>query len=353
MNVENDRQQEANRLVGQSHFIILHEGKDEDIEEFNFNGKQTPFEFGLDFISMTVAPPFQGMKLIPYGFHYLRLGTPIHDPYGRHASPLKSFFFLIQNSLEQQVLLFKYLEATEEWQFVSTPSKRDAIREKYQVLDPVLAPFHFYETEKLKDWSFQSQFITKFSLSRCFRTNPLLSEDFPVVQFSSMTSSHYSSSKKYSSSSTKVEELVLDTQDSFQFTDVSMKRFIKESRPKLSAESCLDTSSALTLFLKQDYLSDPLELLGDLQIAWLILIYGQNLEGLDHWCAIVQLLCNAHNYLSKNRTLYLHLIQILDVQIRQIPQDLATSVIDPKNNIIGQALYVSLTLLYKYFYFIF
>jgi hypothetical protein len=114
-------------------------------------------------------------------------------------------------------------------------------------------------------------------------------------------------------------------------------------------ESLLDTSKALNFFLKNNYLSDFNEILGDLQLAWIILLYGQNLEGLDYWCAILKLICNAHDYLSKNLKYFKEFVMVIDCQIRQIPHDIATSVIDPSNNVIGQALNVCTLILFLLF----
>lgn len=75
----------------------------------------------------------------------------------------------------------------------------------------------------------------------------------------------------------------------------------------------------------------PLDFLGEIQFAYICFLIGGNLDAFEHWKQLVGLLCNCQKAISKYRTIYDHLPDMLETQIYEIPCDFLVDIVSSNN----------------------
>ncbi|KAI8854636.1 A1 cistron-splicing factor [Chytridium lagenaria] len=98
------------------------------------------------------------------------------------------------------------------------------------------------------------------------------------------------------------EQMILDSHDAYliNFTVIDLKRsFPVNSSPDQIMKYSLDKSFLLRSILNLEYKNDYKMLLGELQLAFLLLLVGQVYDGLEQWKTIIQLLSNSPEAMSQ------------------------------------------------------
>ena len=69
-------------------------------------------------------------------------------------------------------------------------------------------------------------------------------------------------------------------------------------------------------------LSQPWTRLGELQLAYIAFLLGQNADGFDQWRGLLQLLCSCEEAAQRRTELYAELLRAFFAQMSQAPSDL-------------------------------
>lgn len=75
----------------------------------------------------------------------------------------------------------------------------------------------------------------------------------------------------------------------------------------------------------------PVELLGELQFCFVCFLVGYCLEGLEQWQRLVRLLCHCHSAVCHRTQLYSQLLDVIDVQLAEVPQDFLVDIVASEN----------------------
>ena len=85
--------------------------------------------------------------------------------------------------------------------------------------------------------------------------------------------------------------------------------------------SCLDKSAFLQKLIASEFKGNPSMLLGELQVAFILFLVGENLEAFEQFKRVFGLLTNAETYLRTNTVFALNAIRAIYTCLSQFPED--------------------------------
>eukprot|EP00033_Pygsuia_biforma_P004863 GCRY01005332.1.p1 GENE.GCRY01005332.1~~GCRY01005332.1.p1 ORF type:complete len:282 (+),score=24.94 GCRY01005332.1:74-847(+) len=223
-------------------------------------------EFGIDTRLWETGPRFKGVKMIPPGIHFIHYR--VLDQVG-NMSPKSGFF---QDFSQGQVVVRKWDSSVEDFLPESHLNQEDYQRFQEGVrrfdFDRELAP---YALDYFEEWQHLSSFITR-----------------PLFQ--------------------KIENQ--------GFTDFAFQVPKGLSGEALS-HARLDGSATLIQLLRTAYSNDETLLLGEIQYAFILLLYSEMLEGLEQWKASIALMCSVETALPQHTRLFEQLCALLYFQLKK------------------------------------
>merc|ERR1719198_2833153 len=74
--------------------------------------------------------------------------------------------------------------------------------------------------------------------------------------------------------------------------------------------------------ISREYKGDELGILGELQLAYIAFLLGQNYDGFEQWKALLLLLCSCESAVTTRPELFAELLRSFFSQLSQAPQDL-------------------------------
>nr|CAG4634981.1 EOG090X0AVR [Alona affinis] len=122
---------------------------------------------------------------------------------------------------------------------------------------------------------------------------------------------------------------------SLNFTSFPESSFPQGSTISEITRYSIDTSHVLRQMLLQ--WQEPIQLLGELQIAFLCFLIGQVYTAFEHWKKLVNILCSADEHLLENPSLFLEFTGDLYFQMQEIPADFFVDIVS-QNNFLTQTL---------------
>ncbi|RKP27841.1 A1 cistron-splicing factor [Syncephalis pseudoplumigaleata] len=107
------------------------------------------------------------------------------------------------------------------------------------------------------------------------------------------------------------------------FTSLDVRRSYREGATGAErTKSMLDKSWLLESMLERHYHGDYKELLGEMQLAFILLLLGQNYSGLEQWKRIMYLVCGSEDALDRwGNTLFVDYLHALQYQLDECPHD--------------------------------
>lgn len=85
------------------------------------------------------------------------------------------------------------------------------------------------------------------------------------------------------------------------------------------------------MFLFSFFFSRPVDIVGELQFAFVCFLVGQSLEAFEHWKQLVGLLCSCDDAVSKRREVYDEFLSALEAQLLEIPEDFLVDIVASNN----------------------
>jgi len=93
----------------------------------------------------------------------------------------------------------------------------------------------------------------------------------------------------------------------------------------------MDRSPAIIHIVKNRYKDDELCLLGEMQIAFILFMVGENIEGFEQWKKIFYVICNSENYLELHKNFCLESIRCIFNMLKQFPHDFFYDALSKEN----------------------
>ena len=122
------------------------------------------------------------------------------------------------------------------------------------------------------------------------------------------------------------------TGSEIRFTKIPTKlHYPKGLNPSEITKYSMDSSYKLTVLLDSVYSENPLNILGELQFAFVCFLIGQVFDAFEQWKTLVHLLCSCEDALKSQPDLFLKFISVLHFQIREIPEDFFVDIVSSNN----------------------
>lgn len=263
--------------------------------------------FGIDYSAWAVGPQFMGIKLIPPGLHYIYSGASAAEDVGIG----RTGFFLYMKP--KDVVVFRWDPETEE---LLRTENEEATRYADGVrsfdFDRNLGP---YPLELREQWS---------ELTR-HATPELVQKIEPVGgRVRSRRAEYDATTNPKGVEDMEVEQpMALESNTgSLFFSSVPRLR----RKPNLTAEETtklgMDRSLQLEEMISKEFSGQELAVLGELQLAYIAFLLGQNFEGFEQWRALLQLLCSCEDAAMRRTELFAELLRTFFAHLSQAPADL-------------------------------
>ncbi|NXL34402.1 AAR2 protein, partial [Glaucidium brasilianum] len=116
-----------------------------------------------------------------------------------------------------------------------------------------------------------------------------------------------------------------------RFTELPKQTYPDGATPEEITRHSMDLSYALEKVISQRYASRPLELLAELQFAFICFLIGNVYDAFEHWKRLLNILCRSEDAIGKYQDLYINLISVLYHQLSEIPADFFVDIVSQDN----------------------
>ncbi|KAJ3056293.1 a1-alpha2 repression [Rhizophlyctis rosea] len=307
-------------------------------------------EFGIDFNTWTTGPRFRGLKFIPPGLHFVyHSSVSKFDQTGVRAGFFKVF--------EPREIVVKQWDPKREDIKPDNELDPDQV-ERYRLnireFDQYLGYYPLIPTEEqpintYRKWASLTTHITSTLLKRVLPQSWKISAMSSISKFSDVDVPKTFKSRGTGGAPTDMDvegvtaltaveagttktSSAVEEDYRIHFTEMNLKRSFPDGASGVElTKYSLDKSHLLETLLQKKY-KDYKEVLGELQLSFIIFLIGQVYDGLEQWKNLVQLICQSDEALDKYATtLYVEFLATLRYQIEECPDDFFHSEITGDN----------------------
>mmetsp|Transcript_33422 Transcript_33422/g.58574 ORF Transcript_33422/g.58574 Transcript_33422/m.58574 type:complete len:330 (+) Transcript_33422:10-999(+) len=237
------------------------------------------------------GPLFKGVKGLPPGAHYVVYSSD------RAGISKSSFFFYVK---PREVVVRKW--STEDLEFIKPSAEEvECFAENAEEFDRLLCE---YPIESHSLW---------VELTKHVRQQ-VINKVEPVSR------KVWSAEREFETTGRELESMT-NPRGGFFFTDIPKRRVKHGMSAAEITQSNFDKSAILKDLFDAQF-SDPNDLLGEFEVAYLAFVLGENYEGLMQWKEMLHLLCNCEVALQSMPDFFLEFITSLYIQINQFPPDM-------------------------------
>lgn len=305
--------------------------------------------FGIDYSAWSVGPRFMGVKLVPPGLHYVYSAGSAED-----VGISRSGFFLYMKP--KDVAVFRWDKEAEEL------VRPDCLDEEARYADGArsydfdshLGP---YPLELATQWAELTRHASPKIVSKIEPVSKVVrskraeydaaagaKDQVEAVPLAMMDANLEAPEGPLEGADDDVmgTEIRLPKPDSAPPTDPrseatiesnqgigclffsSLPRFRKRTgaTPAETTSLHLDQSGRLEEMIRQEYGGNEMGVLGELQLAYIAFLLGQNYDGFEQWRALLTLLCSCEKAAAARPELFAELCRVFFAQLSQAPSDL-------------------------------
>merc|ERR1740121_2345603 len=106
------------------------------------------------------------------------------------------------------------------------------------------------------------------------------------------------------------------------FSSIPRTRKVKGRTPAETTSHHLDRTAQLEQMITREYAGCEMNILGELQLAYIAFILGQNYDGFEQWRELLRLLCSCEASVLVRPDLFAELCRAFFAQLSQAPSDL-------------------------------
>ncbi|KAM5135723.1 protein AAR2 homolog [Mantella aurantiaca] len=291
-------------------------------------------EFGIDLNSWEVGPRFRGVKMVPPGLHFIHYGVKRQRGAAGETGPRSGIFFF----LEQRAIHLLRWDAQGEEMVPAPQREADDLREELPSLDPFLGPYPY---DSLRLWVSLTGHITKEAMLRLQPACGTICSFPEVLPTEKMTLTEDRAKhnlprydtvcQNYKEGLSRLPQMKQKEGTEIRFSVLPEKMYPKDATPAQVTQHSMDLSYALGQLMDEYYSEKPLDILAELQFAFVCFILGNVYEGFEQWKGLLNLLCRAETYSLTHPDLYRELISILYHQLAQVPTDFFIDIVSQNN----------------------
>lgn len=289
-------------------------------------------ELGIDCKSWQVGPRFRGVKMIPPGLHFLHYCS---SGYGGQVGPKTGFFLSLK---PREVILANWDAKEEDLDFSASKNEQEVsrIRGSLRELDPYLGPYPY---EVMRKWV---SFTDRISEEVAKNLQPLsgricaFSDVIPELQFRHTKDRaeqprNDTACQSMREGLDRLPKMKQREGTELRFSVIPKKTYPPGATPAEITKCSMDLSYALETVLEKNHKQQPLNVLGELQFAFVCFLFGNVYEGFEHWKCLLTLMCRSEEAIVKHKELYLGLIGVLYHQLGEIPPDFFVDIVSQNN----------------------
>ncbi|XP_012276696.1 protein AAR2 homolog isoform X2 [Orussus abietinus] len=288
-------------------------------------------DFGVDIKSWTTGEDFKGVKMIPPGFHYVHYSAK--NEFGELA-PRVGFIHIFK---ESELLVKKWEVKEEDFSFESIPKDTVSnIKTDLKNLDRFLGPYPF---DMWLKWQELTSKVDANIVERCAPVCGYIRSALELEHCSDASRPRGGEPVKKQrrigrlSSKERENQLLPDLKPKpgteLRLTELPDKYFPDGATPSEITQHSLDNSYALDQFLNK--LNHPMEIIGELQLAFVCFLAGQSLDAFEHWKGLVELLCGADAAIPSRLGVYIEFLHILEIQLSYVPEEVLCDIVAGNN----------------------
>lgn len=284
----------------------------------------TDIEFGIDTMTYQTGPKFKGVSMLPPGIHFVYHSTGLASRQG---------FFIEAGNDE---LAVRAWDTANEEILPSHNLSEDSLKELRTAIDRGelnnnLGPYPFQQHHI---WLNISCFITLDVLHRAdcepntlvFPGDETSLDEIPLKKMK--TSTYNSALKPYFPGIARVARFV-----DIKSVEVEMVEATQQSpeKGKLITVMMMDKSRLLNKLINDSYGGSYQNLLGELQLSFLLFILLYSYPGLNHWKQLINAISNSEIFLKDNPAFTSAFLKIFYCQLNFCPNDFFESEISKDN----------------------
>ncbi|XP_027744302.1 protein AAR2 homolog isoform X2 [Empidonax traillii] len=290
-------------------------------------------EFGIDYSAWAVGPRFRGVKMVPPGLHFVHCSAGRAGG-GRDTGPRSGRFLSLRR---REVRLLRWDPAGEAVR-LEPPGEGEALRESLRELDPFLGPYPY---ETLKKWVSLTSFISEAAAEQLQPESGEISAFAEVLlepagrHTRDRAGQHRqplgAECRSYAEGLARLPRMQPRAGTQIRFTELPRQLYPDGATPEEITRHSMDLSYALERVMEQRYPGRPLELLGELQFAFICFLIGNVYDAFEHWKRLLDILCRSEDAIVKYQDLYINLISVLYHQLNEIPADFFVDIVSQDN----------------------
>lgn len=317
-------------------------------------------EFGMDCNIWTVGPNFKGVKMIPPGLHFIHF-SPVSRSTDGDIGHRSGFFF----DFKAEEIVVRFWNKREESMRL-TPGQRPYDDDSQSLpffvddsrkreLDPCLAPYPY---DNHKKWISLTNHAT-FELAKALSPETGLISSFSELvavegfcqrnvhrknKMDGQAMDSCESKSSESEGSSVLDSLTNDPEDllpkmesvagtPMRFHAIPIKSLIpRGATPAEVTRLSLDKTPLFEQILERDFNGAVDGLLGELQLSFVVFLFGRLFDGFEQWKRLTHLLCSsAATAARRHPRLYADFIAVLFFQTREIPEDFFLDIVTREN----------------------
>ncbi|KAJ1732470.1 hypothetical protein LPJ61_002026 [Coemansia biformis] len=297
-------------------------------------------EFGIDLDTWETGPLFKGLKMIPPGIHYVHYSAVNNEK----QPGMRSGFF--HDFKPREVVVRRWSSIDEDLMAADAVGAEDVerVRQNIRDLDRGLGAFQLAGAGYAR-WQRLTAHITPGLLARVLPTHGCFSsatgsayedEEIAAVHRKLQRNAHAMERQGVSAAdalaivASEAAAMGSDAADRFRFTYVDIRHsFPKDAPADEIREHSLDKSWLLRTLLERR-LGGPAGLLGEFQLAFLVILAGQNFAGIEHWKRLLHLVMASARALEDQAVVsgtVMPMVHALLLQLAECPREFVASVL--------------------------
>ncbi|KAM6298767.1 protein AAR2 homolog [Aegotheles albertisi] len=288
-------------------------------------------EFGIDCSAWAVGPRFRGLKMVPPGLHFLHCSA--RRAGGTETGPRTGLFL----SLRRRDLRVLRWDAAAE-ALDPAAGEAEAFRENLRELEPFLGA---YPLGALRKWVALTSRLGEAAVQRLQPESGRICAFAEVVPAAGGRLSRdraeqrrpplHAGCRSYAEGLARLPRLEPRPGTQLRFSELPRQMFPDGASPEEVTRHSMDLSYALERVIGQRYASQPLDLLGELQFAFVCFLIGNVYDAFEHWKRLLNILCRSEDAIGKYQDLYISLISVLYHQLGEIPADFFVDIVSQDN----------------------
>ncbi|XP_066582433.1 protein AAR2 homolog [Prorops nasuta] len=288
-------------------------------------------DFGIDIKSWNTEENFKGIKMIPPGFHFIHYSAV--NEFGDMA-PRIGFFHIFKKS---EFLVKQWDKDTEDISAESVPEEMvQTFKDNLKNLEKFLGPYPY---DTWQQWNELTSQITPSIVTRC---SPVCGFVYSALELESCSDASRPrggepSKKRKRGGGLSVEEkeenllpeLKPKPGTELRLTELPEQHYPDGATPAEVTKHSLDSTYILdTLEKKMD---KPMDVVGELQLAFICFLAGQSLDAFEHWKKLVTLLCRVDSGIPSRFSIYMEFLKTLEAQIKHVPEEILCDIVASNN----------------------